>query len=221
MSDPINPYAPSLETTSPPIPTQGNYEALAATARGLRIIHFGIVLMLLCLIGMTLSFAIFPQAIAPLGLLMLVGFLMWLIGPMFCLTAPPETQTKGFVIVSIICQLSALMIAIAKSVGVVNIRYSSLATNLLAVISVALFILAMMRIASSIQREDLRAAGRRILRGGVVLICMGLVSVFGIVLMGMLTSIILVVVLFGMLIIFVMYANLVNSLATAIDSLKG
>ncbi len=220
MSDPINPYQAPIETSSLPITTQGSYEELAGTATGLRIIYFGILLVLLCMIVSTVAIPLFPRALAGLGAMILVGFLMWAIGPFFCLTAPAETRTKGLVLGNIVCQVVSLVVYGVSMSGVIFFRYSSVLTNLLSVVGLVLFVLAMMRIAKYIHRDDLHASGRAILVGGGIVLVLGLLTGLGILVIGAKGAILMLGVLVGLLIVFVLYANFVNSLARAIQSLR-
>ncbi len=220
MSDPINPYAPSLETSSPPVEARGNYADLAGTATGLRIMYFGIVLMILCVIGLGVSTAVYPLAAIPLSILLMVAVLMWNIGPFFCLTAPAATRTRSLVIGCIVFQISVLALTTAPWVGA-RVLATRGVTNLLTFIGTTLFVLAMMRIAKYIRRDDLHAAARRILIGSLVLFVLALCTVVGYNFVRPLTTIPLLLVGLGGIVLFVMYANLVNSLAGAIQSLRG
>lgn len=220
MSGPINPYQLSLEASIPPVMAYGNYADLAQTALGLRIIYDSIVLMILSLIGLFVSAFAFPPARIPLSILLMVATLVWNTGPFFCLSAPAETRTRGLIIGCIISQVSALVLIAVPLLGVQTFAFARL-PNLLTFIGTTLFVFALMRFAIYIRRDDLHAAARRILLGTLFLFVLVLGTVFGVAFMGPRVAILLSVVGLGMLILFVMYANLVNSLASAMQSLRG
>lgn len=69
MSHPANPYEPTTSTVGELFAAQGNYDGLAGTATGLKIIYFSILLMLLCIIGMIVAAFALPLAIVPLSFL--------------------------------------------------------------------------------------------------------------------------------------------------------
>ncbi len=220
MSDTANPYEPTMSTSGDALAAHANYKGLKGTAIGLKIIYFSILLMLLCIIGGIVAAAALPVAIIPLGLLVLVAYLMLLIGPFFCLSAPESTGAQGLIIGSILCQAAGLLISVAPMVGIAIPGVVSSATSMITMIGSILFILFMMKISSYIQRDDLREKGRTILVGSVILFVLLLIGVVGVTVLGPIAGILSLVAALGMLVIFVMYANLVNSLYKAIESLQ-
>lgn len=220
MSHPANPYEPTTSTVGELFAAQGNYEGLAGTATGLKIIYFSILLMLLCIIGMIVAAFALPLAIVPLSFLILIAYLMLIVGPFFCLSAPESTGAKGLIIGSILCQAAGLLITATPMVGIAIPAVVTSATSLVATIGSILFILFMMKISSYIQRDDLREKGRTILIGSVIMVVLLLIGVVGATMLGPIAGILTMCAALGMLIIFVMYANLVNSLYKAIESLQ-
>lgn len=218
MSESANPYEPVVITARESLASQGNYEGLAGTATGLKTIYFGILLLLLCVIGMLVAAFTLPVAAIALGFLMLVGYLMLIIGPFFCLTAPEETGAKGLIIGSIACQVVVLFLSVAPMLGIAIPEMISSVSGLVATIGSTLFVLFMMKIAGYIHRDDLRLQGRTILLGAVLLFVLMLASIAGVAVFGAIASGFTIGVAVGILVLFVMYANLVNALYKAINS---
>lgn len=220
MSDSVNPYEATTVAASEPIVAQGDYATLSGTAIGLKIIYFGIVLALLCLIGIFAAVAALPAAIIPITILFLIAYLLLTVGPFFCLTAPEETGARGLIIGSIACQILVLLESVLSFLGIALPPLISPLVSVLSLLGAALFILFMMKIASYIQRDDLRQSGRTILIGSIILFVLLVVGTLGVFVVGAIAGLISMCAGIMAIVLFVMYANLVNRLYQAIKSLQ-
>lgn len=225
MSEPFNPFAAPETRDFVQDQAVGSYQELAGVERGLRLIYLGICGVFLS----AMAAAVLGVVAGPLSLIGLAGvFVSWLmliIGPFFCLTAPAESGAKGLIGASILFQLTGFLLSIALRTGAELPLPLQLLSQFAGVTGGVLFIFFLMKIAKYIGRNDLRRRGINVLIGSVVIFLITMVAVYL-----MLTSgrgrmepgglIAIIVAAIGALVLFVMYANLVNYLAKAIGSLR-
>jgi len=216
---------------------------LASTERGLRLIYVGILVMILAIIlGMALSF-VGPATGIITGLALFAGWLLWLIGPFFCLSVPGETGARGLIIASVTCQGTAAGLVLLQFAAPL-LFYTSLGGiggffavgagvgQLLGLAGSVLFVLFMMKVGRQLGREDLHRRGRNLLILAVF-IFIGLIALS----VAMFSAIsgpsssgpsrlataasgIAIAWGIAVLIAFIMYANLVHQLYKAISELR-
>jgi hypothetical protein len=164
---------------------------------------------------------VFPPAAIIAGGVILICWLMLIIGPFLCLTAPDETGAKGLIGASILCQLGGFLLSLVSNIGILIAPAILAAGPLLGVIGSVLFVLFMMKIAKYVGRDDLHRKGRNVLIGSSVLFVIAVGAMTTLLSGGQGLGVLgLVIVLIGGLIVFVMYANLINYLSKSIASLR-
>ena len=220
MSNPINPFAPPAETGESFLTRSGNFEELAGTETGLRITYYGILLLIFSVFAIAITGAFFPPGILFVGVLIIIGWIMLMVGPFFCLSAPPETGARGAIIASIACQLFAILVTIAPYLGLQWGQLASSLGSLMGTVGTVFFIIFLMKIALYIGRPDLHAKGRSIFILAAILIGATIALTAGAAIMGPAIGVAMIGVAIGMLVAFVMYANLINFLFNAIALLR-
>ena len=221
-----NPFAaPQIQDIPAVADGTVDFAALRTAGTGLRLIYFSLLLLVLAVLGsVALAFvagqgggiatvAIMAMTVIAIGLFLLIGVCL-------CTTVPSESRAKGLAISSAVMlglQVAATVVGgFGLGFGTAGL-FGSFAMNLFSSISMLLFVLFMRNLSFYIHRGDLARRALRVLilqllmifGGGVFLVFLirsggGLAIGGGI--MAMLAA----------LIIFVMYANLVNDLGTAI-----
>lgn len=225
MSEPFNPFAAPETRDTFQDQAVGDYQQLAGVERGLRLIYLGICGVFLSAMA-TGVLAIASRELMIIGLFgVLISWLMLIIGPFFCLSAPSESGAKGLIGASILFQLTGFLLSIALRTGADLPLPLQLLSQFSGVTGGVLFIFFLMKIAKYIGRDDLRRRGINLLIGSVVLFMITMVAVYLLMTSGRRGMepgglIALVVAAIGALVLFVMYANLVNYLAKAIGSLR-
>ncbi len=225
MSEPFNPFAAPETRDLVQDQAVGDYQQLAGVERGLRLIYFGICGVFLSAMA-TGVLAIASRDLMIIGAAgVLISWLMLIIGPFFCLSAPADSGAKWLIGASILFQLTGFLLSIALRTGADVPLALQLLSQLSGVTGGVLFILFLMKIAKYIGREDLRRRGINVLIGSVVLFVIAMFALYsattgvrGNIEPGGLIA--LVISAIGALVLFVMYANLVNYLAKAIGSLR-
>jgi hypothetical protein len=220
MSNSINPFAPPAETGESFLARSGNFEELAGTETGLRITYYGILMILFSVIAGAVMAAIFPPAAMLAAVLIILGSIMLMVGPFFCLTAPPETGARGAIIASIVCQFLAILTTIAPYLGLQLGGLANSIGSLMGTIGTVFFIIFLMKISLYIGRPDLHAKGRSIFILAAILIGATIALTAAAVIVGPVVGIAMLGVAIGMLVAFVMYANLINFLFKAIALLR-
>jgi len=219
MSVSENPYASpeTLETSAPGVEwMQSGSPELAKTARGLSIVYFGIVLVLLSVISIVLM-SLFPPLLFLSSFGFAVGILMTIIGPILCLSVPEATGAKGLITGSVLLQFVNLLLGMVSIFGFGLPPAARAISSMFWVGAGVLFVLFMRRLASFIGRTDLASKARNVLIFAAVI-------VLGFLVIGVLQfsgapdvlGIISLPLLIFALVAFVMYANLINSLRKAI-----
>jgi hypothetical protein len=224
MSEPFNPFA-APETggyaeSSLPV---GDFERLAGVERGLRMVYLGICGIIISVIIAGLSAILFPPLAIVAGLGVLICWLMLIIGPFLCLTAPEESGAKGLIIASILFQLMGFGLSVISMLGIDSPVVTQAVVQLSGAAGSVLFVFFLMKIAKYIGRDDLRKKGANILIGSVVLIAVTVLAFVTVIVGGsgeMLGVIAILIIGVGALILFLMYANLINYLSKAIASLR-
>ncbi len=221
MSDSPNPYAPPSAAPSPAGAEwmANDPAALSRTAFGLSLVYYGILLILLSII---LFFALgFVFGLAAILAVpgFLIGSILMFVGPLFCLTVPAETNAKGLIITAVVLQIINIVAVLLPFAGVDLAGFDSF-VQIFSVLSSIFFVLFMRKLAIFIGREDLAKRASNILVGG-------LVSFFGAIASGVLAFLIgpaisLMLFVFAIvgIVIFVMYANLVNTLSKALKDAR-
>lgn len=230
MSGPINPYAsPEVEEklSSGALWARETSPSLRQTGLGLTLIYIGIIVLLLSLMvmffgGMALA-AVGPGAmVAVFGMAtfaIIIAFVLMFVGPLVCMAVPAETGAKGFLIGSVVFQLANLGFVIASifiSLPIATTPVMGGAVQVMGPIGFLLFVMFLKKLSQYIGRDDLARSAQTILVGILVIIGLGVVMAVG--LMGgvPILGLLGIVVALGALILFVMYANLVNSLRKAL-----
>ncbi|MDG2220068.1 MAG: hypothetical protein P8L85_01725 [Rubripirellula sp.] len=149
----------------------------------------------------------------------MIGSILMFVGPLFCLTVPAETNAKGLIITAVVLQIINIVAVLLPFAGVDLAGFDSF-VQIFSVLSSIFFVLFMRKLAIFIGREDLAKRASNILVGG-------LVSFFGAIASGVLAFLIgpaisLMLLVFAIvgIVIFVMYANLVNTLSKALKDAR-
>ena len=229
MSDPVehNPFA-APRVNDPLVASTGqiDYVALRPVGTGLGVIYASLILIVLSAIG--------GLAIASLGgrmgggwqqilVVALVGIpvlasILSLVGGIMCLSVPPDCG-HTLVLSSVVLQGIQLMIRLGSfffgyvAIGGLAFMTPSL-LGLPSMLSVALFLLFLRRLAQFLQRNDLARRAVRVLVASSVMFVGGLIGPS--LLSGVPATPILAVFGVAAIVLFVMYANLINALGKAI-----
>lgn len=218
MSDPLNPYAsPAATTTAPGVEwMRTDSAALAKTATGLSLVYYGIVLLLLSLL-LTVGAAFVPFAMFfTLGGIIIASIMMF-VGPLFCLSVPAETNAKGLIIGAVAFQLINLAFAVMPAAGIEVSGLESVA-QIFGLLSGICFVLFMRRLAQFIGREDLADRAGKVLGLGVAVFLTMIAAVGAMLVLGPTAGVLVLVAAIMGIVLFVMYANLINSLSKALKS---
>ncbi len=218
MTAPPNPYASptTLDLNAPGAEwSQIRSPELAKTALGLALVYYGIVILLISMIMAIVNVMVLPSIMISL-VGMIAAAIMMFVGPLFCLSVPAETGAKGLIFTSVGLQFVNLLVAMNQLVFHAALPQGvSQLVQLSGVVGAALFVLFMRKLAKFIGREDLAKRAGSVLTMGIVLILLttgatiGAAFAPGIRVLGLVTGIL------G-LIVFVRYADLVNSLRKAL-----
>ena len=223
MSEPFNPFAaPETGGYVQSSPSVGDFERLAGVERGLRMVYLGICGLIVSAIIAALFMLFFPPLALVAGLGAVICWLMLIVGPFLCLTAPEESGAKGLIIASMLFQLMGFGISVISWLGIEVPIVTQAVVQLSGAAGSVLFVLFLMKIAKYIGRDDLRRKGSNILIGSVVLIAVTVLAIVTAIGGGgeMLGMVVMLIVGIGALILFLMYANLINYLSKAIASLR-
>jgi hypothetical protein len=241
MDEPVNPYASPLAETMQ-MPASAGAEvaspALRRTGVGLTLVYYGILLILLTIIG--LFFSVIFLRMGPLfkngqplipgglpdnftiiilvgGISSLVGCLLMFAGQIVCLAVPSESGAKGFIIAVIILQI----VSIVQSFSSVILQFApnlkipepvSIILNFTGLVGTILFVLFLRKLSEYIGRMDFMDKARNILVLLLFLFAVGAVTVVGMMLINPLFGFLGIILAIGALFCFVMYVNLINAL---------
>lgn len=221
MSDDTNPFMPPAEVNDQPSiigPTGIDYQRLTGVENGLRIVYYGFVAILLGVI-IAVPAAMLMSALIVLPLAFgLIGWLMLVIGPFFCLSAPPETGARPLIIASISCNMLAFITRVVPNV-VSTIGGESLflvivegISGLFGLAGSILFLLFMMRMADFLGRDDVRSKAKTVLISSIIL--MGLTILIFILTQAVneAIGILMLAIAVGFLLVFVMYVDVIRQL---------
>jgi hypothetical protein len=214
--------------------------SLYKVANGLGLIYYGVIVMAIAIGGGTIIGAILgatspnpdPNVIARriadqhalfLGIMLVSigGRLLGITGSLFCLATPAETGAQGFIFTSVATMGGGVGVQLAVWLGFVSPRLELL-QHIFYIVSGATFLLFLRRLAQFTGRDDLAEKAKSVLMWCGVL----LVLIIGIILVPLVNGrpigrndgtlailgILGLVLLIGGLVVFVRYANLVNSL---------
>lgn len=207
----FNPYTPStaVEQEASDARSKIDYGGLQGTEMGLRLYYYGIITIIVSIIAIMAAIPVFPPAAFLGGLGGLLGMVLILIGPFFCLTAPQKTQARGLIISSIAFFIFGIIMSIIENViDYVPAGLGSLSST----VSSILFILFLIRLANYLERPDLSSSGKTVLLGAIIVLALGFGVSLASTMMNPDIGILMIVVAIAALIIFVMFANLINSL---------
>jgi len=215
----INPYA-APQTSSDPAgePEQDCIDPrLVTTGKGLKLIYYSIVGMLLFWI-LSLPAAFFlggatllVMGVAGLAILSTMGGLV--VGTLMCLTVPEGVALRPFIAGTVICEALIVLISLVGMLGLEMV--STMLLGLFWLLAFSFFLLFLYRLADFIRRPDLvRRAGRIGIFGASLLAGFFAIAIFGVqrpewaglFFLGFL------------LLFFISYANLIGAMAKAIRS---
>jgi len=164
------------------------------------------------------------------GIAMLVGYLLVLIGPLFCLAVPAESGSKGFIIGSVVCTLASLAPLATTWLGIRFTPFDSSASSVISTLGAILFMLFLRKLSLYIGRPDLARRAMAVLISAIV-ICVLLIG-SALFVLGVRASsavpggaaaggaagagVLMLVLMIAALVVFILYANLVNSLRKAL-----
>ncbi|XZE54997.1 hypothetical protein SH139x_000983 [Planctomycetaceae bacterium SH139] len=223
MPDTPNPFAPPSETSELTLVSPlENMQALASTERGLQITFYGLMIVILSYCAAIVAVFGFPPLAIAIGLILLIGLLLLIIGPLVCLMTPAETGAKGMIITAVVCQLLALTLSLGE--GISGIMFDSFASQiinlseaLLALLSVIMFVLFMMRISTYLKRHDLRDKGKTILIAAGIITILAIASTVFQSFSSDLEIILLAMVGVGSLLVAIMFTSLIYRVYKAIS----
>lgn len=225
MSDSLNPFAPPAEVSTKPgqFAIEGvNYHLLAGTERGLRLVFYGILALVISFAFIMIAMIISPLLAVFGAVLALVGYLMILIGPFFCLSVPEESGGKGLIIASVIFTVFGVALSIGSTVlefteGGALTRIIDAVNSLVGIAASLLFLLFLGRIARYIRREDLQYRVTTLLASIGILVVLTVLILVAAIFVGETVLMFMAMIAVGGLLVFVMYASLVHSLYSAIS----
>jgi hypothetical protein len=224
--DPINPYAPSstseLESFSP-VAAFGSEKALKRVADGLNLVYWGIAITLLSIIGgMVLIFAFgamggdlaaIPAVLMGLGII--AGVIIGLVGRIFCLDVPEETNARPMIYSAVVCDILAVLVSVVVWIPGIPQAISSV-NNLLSLLATLLFVIFMKRIANFIQRPELADRAQSLVTFAVVLIVLAFGAAFLAMLVGPIAMLLGLVAFVLAIVMFLRYVRLLIDLRRAI-----
>lgn len=223
MTNAPNPFAPPSETSELTLVSPlENMQALASTERGLQITFYGLMIVILSYCAAVVAIFSFPPLAIAIGLILLIGLLLLIIGPLVCLMTPAETGAKGLIIAAVICQLLGLISSVGQSIS--ETMFASpireivvFSEALLILLSVIMFVLFMMRISTYLKRHDLRDKGKTILIAAGILTILGIASTVFQTFSNDLEIILLAMVGVGSLLVAIMFTSLIYRVYRAIS----
>lgn len=217
MSDELNPYAAPTTTQRELVNPHEYYGGqLRWTARGLRLMYWGILLTLVVwIVFIPLGFFGVGFGLYFVLMLPMLGMLAVFCGPLLCLTVPAESGLRPWIIATVTCQLSTVAGLILMEVAGVSERFSSAFGFLLLALTYGLFLYFLCQLTRCIERPDLtrRTKNVGILAAVAVLSTLGSVGAGG---LGWVGASLLAVVFLLYLLLFVASANLINSISHGI-----
>jgi hypothetical protein len=226
MDEPVNPYA-SPEADITPVPLSEamltDLPGLRTTGIGLSLVYYGIIILLLTLIGtvpagfLVASIPAIGFLVLAAGVVVLAASLMMFVGQVLCLAVPSQTGANVYIIVAVVMQIASFVQSFLPVIQqfAPRVRFSqpiTLLLNSLGVISLIFFVLFMRRLSLFLGRNNLARRARNLLIFSAILVPVGVAAflannsrdssffVFGVVL------------ILDALICFVMYADLINAL---------
>jgi hypothetical protein len=238
MNEPVNPYASPLSVEMPlpnGEPSPFDFAALRSTGIGLSLIYFGILLILLTVIGSVATVMVwssqqefFPDNVGLLGFIAvmgyLVGFLLMIVGKIFCISIPSESGARGYLLLSLVLEFVNLMnLFLPFLLGIVAPEWidgfaAAIAFKIINIacflLCVAAFLLFLNKLSKHINHIDCMKRAKNTLILLIILSCFGIALALGLLVNGTTfgTGILLLVLMLGGLIFFLRYANLINSL---------
>jgi len=190
MQDSFNPYA--APTTLEMHPAASEWlgtpnESLRKVASGLGLIRNGLILLilgvLLYVVGM--AFVVFGgagrDALQLLTVLfegmVFVGQIMNLLGSIRCLSTPPETRARGWIVASVVAEVLSMILGMDQLVGAKSEAAQS-AQQLVGIVAFVTFILFLRQLGLFIGRTDLarRAINLLILWGVLIGLSLALIA---------------------------------------------
>jgi hypothetical protein len=201
---------------------------------GLLLVYTGICLMLLGLICVIAAFplaagvgnaALAPILLGAAVLMVVVGYILQIVGPLLCLAVPAESGSKGLIIGSVVCMLLSIF---GMGLGWFGVQLTKIDPGLSSptgILGSILFMLFLRQLSLYIGRPDLARRALIVLIGSILVPVLLVGTAFftigarfaggGAAAAGSGSLVIFVLLLAG-LVVFIMYANLVNALRKAL-----
>jgi hypothetical protein len=223
MSDP-NPYAaPQSELAAVAAAWVAiDSPSLRQVGLGLQWVYSGICLMLLgmiCLIGCAVFSAVMPLIVGSI-VVIVIGVLLQLVGPMFCLAVPRESRAMPWIVGSVVCLCVSVILAITTWAGFVLAWVFAVPAGTLANV---LFLVFLRKLSLFIGRLDHARRALTVVISTVVLVAILMGTAWSAsyayypgIGVGGADSLVVLALGIASLVVFVMYANLVNSLRKAL-----
>ena len=167
MQDSFNPYA--APTTLEMHPAASEWlgtpnESLRKVASGLGLIRTGLLLLITVMIlffvgGFFLAFNgggrdLLPMLLVVFVVAVIVAQILNLVGSIFCLSTPPETGARGWIVASVVAEVLSMIISVATLLGV-RTEAGPGVQQLLGIIAGVTFLLFLRKLGLFIGRPDL------------------------------------------------------------------
>ena len=186
MQDSFNPYAAPTSLEMHPAATEWlgtPNESLRKVASGLGLIRNGLVLLILAVLLYFAGMAVIalggvgrnalPMLTDIFEGMVFIGQIMNLLGSIRCLSTPPETQAKGWIVASVVTEVLSMILGLDRLTGKSSEAAQS-AQQLLGIIAFVTFILFLRKLGLFIGRTDLARCAVNLLILWAVLIGLSL-----------------------------------------------
>ena len=220
MSNELNPYSSpgSIDPSEPLIGRRDLDRAgLLATARGLSVFYWGIIVLVVTVLALALAMLL-PSIVIFMFFGIVCGAFMMVIGMAMCIAVPRETNGRGLIIGSLVCQI--VNVSASGFEGLIPDLpvYFSLVANLLGLVGNVLFLMFLRCVALYIGRQDLAKRSIVIIVMIVALIPIAIGAGVAAATMGEVGWIVLGATGIFALVTFVMFVNLINESRKAIKA---
>ncbi len=195
MPEPINPYAAPATVEMHPKAAEWlgtPNESLRRTATGLGLVRTGLVLIIInILIGFVGGMLIAAGGgnldtlrlfLFVLGAIAIIASILGLVGKVFCLSTPAETEAQGWIYAAVGAEVLSLLITAAAVAGLIteaNQQTAGHVQQLLNIVAAITFVLFLRKLSMFIGRTDLAQRAMNLLILGAILVGLVLVAIFG------------------------------------------